>query len=166
MISLLLSRPYIQVESYWIPQKYVCHYWSLIFCNSGRCSTLWMSFLGCFPPYKACIVSVGITKASPQRENFKNRSSSGLWALVSKLHIVFRNRDLPSISRKQLRAIAIDSTDLGSSWKTLTNNFKEELSYLVFVMQSMTLVGKHCYLTYEISFKLYMFFTQPYMYYI
>lgn len=64
---------------------------------------------------KVCIVPVGIMKASPQGESFKIRSCSGLWALMSKSHAVFNNRDLPSMSRKQLRAIATDSTDLGSS---------------------------------------------------
>lgn len=61
------------------------------------------------------MASSGTMKASPQRR---------LSGPVSKVHDVFKNKDLPSTPRRRPRAIALVCHVLGICWITLTNNSK------------------------------------------
>ena len=56
-----------------------------------------------FPLLEACIASSGTMKASLQKESFQLISSLN----PSNVHCVFSNRDLPSTSVRQPRAIAM-----------------------------------------------------------
>lgn len=65
------------------------------------------SIAGCYLPLRTCILSSGTIKASPLGGDFQVRASSGSPALMSEVHGIFSNRDLPSIPRKQPGVTAI-----------------------------------------------------------
>ena len=67
------------------------------------------------------------------------------YLLVSKVHGVFNNRDLPSDSERLQRATAIAYTVVGVSWASLMKNQRESLvpGTRVFVRWSVAIEGKH-----------------------
>lgn len=73
------------------------------------------SCIGYFHLLEACMASSGTMKASPQRK---------LSGPVSKVHNVFKNKNLHSTPGRQPRAIALVCNVLGICWITLTNNSK------------------------------------------
>lgn len=60
-----------------------------------------------FPSLAACIAPSDVMKVSPQGGGFLVRSRLIPLSPVSKVHVVLSNRELPSISGRQLRATAI-----------------------------------------------------------
>lgn len=161
-------KPRVQIDSCWLPPRYVCPYCTHRFCShGGSCHGSQASQLGrtvalLLPSLDACMAPSGTMKASPQEGGFQVRSSSGPLDPVPEVHRVFISRDLLFISDRQPRAIAVDYNVLGVLWTTLTSNSKEGFSCLVlgFLLDSGQLLGEALPVYKENLFKVY---TQTYM---
>lgn len=107
----------------------MCHYYTYFL---GNCAILaivvirkqhsWVGLLVCFLSLELVRHPSCIRKASPQGGSVRRRCSLGLLGSVSKVHNVFSNRNLPSTSDGQSKAIVIAYNILGVSWAPLTNN--------------------------------------------
>lgn len=124
MIYLFLNGSKIQLDSYWLPPKYVCHYCTLrvivlfIAVAHGHCS--WVGAT-CFPPLDACMTPSGIIKASSQRGGFHISPSSRPLEHVSEVHgVSFSNKNLTSASGEGLTKGNSNNSVLGVTWTVLT----------------------------------------------
>lgn len=86
--------------------------------------------IDCFVPLETCMVTSGTLKASPQGRGSQIWSNSGLLGLVSEVHDVWSNRDLPSMSGRQSMAKATAYV-LGVFWTGLYNILSGGFSCLV-----------------------------------
>lgn len=122
----------------------MCLYVHLCLCVCGyacMCACMCMSY---FCNFKADMLPcqslwfIGITVASLPWQLVS-------YLLVSKVHGVFNNRDLPSDSERLQRATAIAYTVVGVSWASLMKNQRESLvpGTRVFVRWSVAIEGKH-----------------------
>lgn len=129
MIFLLLSRFLIQLKSYWLLPRYACHYCTLgLLYHAGYCcdsQALELSKSIDLFPYLGSLYGAFWyygSQSSVQRilEQIQLYSSES----CVNIHDVFSNRNLVSISGRQLRAIVITYVVLGISQTPLTNNSK------------------------------------------
>lgn len=130
MIFLLLSRFLIPLKSYWLLSRYVCHYLGLLY-HAGYCcdsQALELSKSINLLPYLGSLYGAFWYYGS-QFSVWRILEQIQLYSSEScvNIHDVFRNRNLVSISGRQLRAIVITYVVLGISQTPLTNNSKGSL---------------------------------------
>lgn len=167
----LLNWSYINIGSCRLLPRYASHY-----CEVMAFIPCWLIIIihyhidgldfDCFPPLEACINLSGTMKVSNQVGGFQVRFDLRVSCSCTQSELCHQQYGLSFYLWEA--ALTIANKVFGVSWTTLTNNSKEDFSYLVCrsVRLSKAYGSSIVSSDEKISFKLYMYmYISTYIYY-